>query len=83
MLDQKKVQKNFGANFDFVFCLVRKTSEQDNKMVVSRYLITDNVKGWHGKVRDPKRVLRSVENESDVTILMKRVTEMKGQMNNE
>jgi len=83
MLDQKKVQKNFGANFDFVFCLVRKTSEQDNKMVVSRYLITDNVKGWHGKVRDPKRVLRSVENESDVTILMKRVADMKGQMNNE
>jgi hypothetical protein len=52
-------------------------------MVVSRYLITDNVKGWHGKVRDPKRVLRSVENESDITILMKRVADMKGQMNNE
>lgn len=73
MLVQKKVQKLVPALYDHVFCLVRKTSEEDGKLKVRRSIITEQVHGWHGKSRDPHRRLNPVEATDDVTELLKRI----------
>jgi len=73
MMVQKKVQRLIPALYDNVFPLVRKTSEQGGKVSVRRYLITDNVNGWHGKVRDPHRRLKPFEEVDDVTELLSRI----------
>tara|TARA_R110002096_G_scaffold329325_1_gene523450 strand:- start:874 stop:1665 length:792 start_codon:yes stop_codon:yes gene_type:complete len=73
MMVQKKVQKLIPALYDNVFCLVRKTSEQNGKMAVRRYLVTDQVNGWHGKTRDPHRRLAPFEECDDVTDLIERI----------
>tara|TARA_R110000851_G_scaffold45939_5_gene112160 strand:+ start:599 stop:1393 length:795 start_codon:yes stop_codon:yes gene_type:complete len=73
MMVQKKVQKLIPALYDNVFCLVRKTSEQKGKVSVRRYLITDQVGGWHGKTRDPHRRLSAAEECDDVTDLIERI----------
>jgi len=73
MLVQKKVQKLAPALYDHVFCLVRKTQEEEGRLKVTRHLITDNVHGWHGKSRDPHRRLKPVENTDKVTDLLARI----------
>jgi len=72
-LVQKKIQKGAPALFDHVFCLLRKTSEQNGKVDVQRYIVTDEVRGWHGKARDAHRRLQPVENVDDVTELLRRI----------
>ena len=74
MLVQKKVQKLTPALFDHVFCLVRKTSEQNGKMEVQRRLLTDQVHGWQGKSRDPNRRLAPIESADDITELLHRIS---------
>ena len=73
MLVQKKVQKLIPALYDHVFCLVRKTSEANGKLDVKRYLVCDQINGWHGKTRDPHRRLAAFEECDDVTELLRRV----------
>ena len=73
MLVQKKVQKLIPALYDHVFCLVRKTTENNGKIDVRRYIITEQVHGWHGKSRDPYRRLSPTENTDDVTELLERI----------
>lgn len=73
MLVQKKVQKLIPALYDHVFCLVRKTTENNGKIDVRRYIITEQVHGWHGKSRDPYRRLSATENTDDVTELLERI----------
>lgn len=73
MLVQKKVQKLVPALYDHVFCLVRKTTDNNGKMDVRRYIITEQVHGWHGKSRDPHRRLSAIENTDDVTQLLERI----------
>jgi len=74
MMVQKKVQKLAPALYDNVFCLVRQTSDNDGKLDVVRYVVTDQVKGWHGKSRDPYRRLSPLENTDNITTLLKKIS---------
>lgn len=68
------VQKQLPGIFDCVVCGIRTTQDdgQGNQRV-ARFIVTDEVKGWHGKVRDEKRRLKSVERSSDVAELLGRL----------
>lgn len=62
------------AVFDHVFCGVREVHPNaDGSPTVIRSMITDEVRGWHGKTRDPKRRLKPIEQVSDVTELLERM----------
>lgn len=70
----QSVAKQVPALFDHVFCGVRSTDPgPDGVPMVRRKVITDEVNGWHGKVRDPKKRLKSVEQVDDVTELLERM----------
>lgn len=65
------VAKQVPALFDHVLCGVRVTDKDDKGMpTVRRFVITDEVSGWHGKVRDPRRRLKPFERTDDVTELL-------------
>lgn len=69
------VSKQVPAIFDHVLCGVRITEMNDQgKPKVRRYIITDEVSGWHGKVRDPRGRLRAMEPVDDVTELLARMS---------
>lgn len=67
------VGKQLPGIFDNVLCGVRVTSGDRTTPKVERYIVTEEVKGWHGKVRDPRRRLKAVEKVSDVTELFARM----------
>ena len=75
MVKGKAVQTQLPGIFDCVMCGVKRTSQQTDstsgevKMKSQHYIICDEVKGWHGKVRDEKRRLSNVELGGDVTVL--------------
>ena len=57
-------------------CGVRKTETNDKGIPkVKRYIVTDEVSGWHGKVRDPLGTLKAFEEVNDVTELLNRMSE--------
>lgn len=69
------VSKQVPAIFDHVLCGVRVTEANDQgKPRVRRYVITDEVNGWHGKVRDPRQRLKPMEPVDDVTELLARMS---------
>ena len=69
------VGKHIPALFDHVFCGVRVTEKNEQGMPkVKRYFVTDEVSGWHGKVRDPLHRLQPFEQCEDVTELLTRMT---------
>jgi hypothetical protein len=72
-IKMKKVAKLVPGLFDNVFCGVRQTVEVEGRPRISRLLITEEVKGWHGKVRSAKPRLRPVEPISNVVELHKRI----------
>jgi hypothetical protein len=62
------VQKQIPGIFDMVLCGVRKTEGDPSRSpVVKRFIVTDEVKGWHGKVRDPHRRIKPFVETGDVT----------------
>jgi hypothetical protein len=68
------VAKHLPAIFDHVFCGVRVTEKTDAGVPrVVRYVVTDEVSGWHGKVRDPKHRLKPYEQCNDITALLERM----------
>ena len=68
------VSKQVPAIFDHVLCGVRVTETNDQgKPRVRRYVITDEVNGWQGKVRDPRQRLKPMEPVDDVTELLSRM----------
>lgn len=70
----QKVAKQIPALFDHVLCGVRTTEKDDTGMPrVVRYVATDEVSGWHGKVRDPRNVLQPYERCDDITALLARM----------
>ena len=73
MVQGKATMQQLPGIFDCVFCGVRVSSEVDGKQQVHRYTITDEVRGWHGKVRDEKRRLKPVEKTGNVVELLKRL----------
>tara|TARA_R110002074_G_scaffold39639_3_gene106453 strand:+ start:750 stop:1553 length:804 start_codon:yes stop_codon:yes gene_type:complete len=74
MVAGKQVQMQLPGIFDCVFCGIRTTTGNAKDGVkVERFIVTDEVRGWHGKVRDEKRRLKSVETEADLTKLFARM----------
>ncbi len=74
MVTQTKVAKKLPALFDHVFCGLRSTDESSGAVTVSRQIITDSVRGWHGKTRDPRGRLKAVEKSGNVVELLKRMS---------
>ena len=69
MVKGGKVSKQIPALFDHVFCGKRISSEADGELKVTRYLVTDQVKGHYAKARDPRRRLLPIEKCDDITVL--------------
>lgn len=68
------VSKHVPALFDHVLCGVRITEpNSQGKPKVVRYIVTDEVSGWHGKTRDPRGLLKTYEKSDDVTELLARM----------
>lgn len=68
------VSKHVPALFDHVLCGVRVTEKNDQGTPrVRRFVVTDEVSGWHGKVRDPRNRLKPYEQCDDVTELFARM----------
>lgn len=65
------VAKHVPAIFDHVMCGVRVTEKSDNGHPrVRRYIVTDEISGWHGKARDPRNTLKAFEECDNVTELL-------------
>ena len=76
MVKGAAVAKQVPALFDHVLCGVRRTETNDKGMPkVKRYIVTDEVSGWHGKTRDPMNVLKPYEQVDDVTALLARMAQ--------
>lgn len=77
MVKMKKVAKHIPALFDHVFCGIRKTAEVEGSggidARVARFIITEEVKGWHGKTRDPHRRLKPIERSANILQLHQRM----------
>jgi|GEM_PF-1346064 len=78
MVKMKKVAKHIPALFDHVFCGIRKTVELEQPgggldARVARFIITEEVKGWHGKTRDPRRRLKPIERGASILNLHQRI----------
>jgi hypothetical protein len=74
MVKGSKVAKNIPAIFDHVFCAVRKDQAEGDSVSTKRFIITEQLMGWHGKARDPHRRLAAIEACDDVTELLERMT---------
>jgi hypothetical protein len=70
-----KLQTQLPGVFDCVFALVKGTTKAaDGKGTeVRRYIVTDDVRGWHGKARDESRTLKPIEETSNVCELLSRL----------
>jgi len=66
-----KIAKQLPALFDHVFCGVRTTDGDKNSPTIKRFIITEEVRGWHGKSRDPRGRLKPVEPCDNVVTLLK------------
>ncbi len=75
MVKGQSVAKQIPAIFDHVLCGVRK-SETDQSGVprVTRYIVTEEIAGWHGKVRDPRGRVRPWMKCNDITSLLHLMT---------
>ena len=74
MVAGQAVGKKIPALFDHVLCGVRSTDVDDTgKPKVKRYIVTDEVHGWHGKTRDPRHRLDPFEECYDITELFVRM----------
>jgi hypothetical protein len=72
-----KIQMQIPGVFDCVLCGVKtNVKAADGKgMEVRRLIVTDEYKGWHGKVRDENRVISAVEQTDSVIDIIKRLEE--------
>lgn len=75
MVAGKQVQTQLPGIFDWVLAGIRTTAQSapDKSPKVARLLVTDEVRGWHAKVRDEGRRLKPVERSSSVVDLLQRV----------
>ena len=74
LIKGSKISKQVPALFDHVLCGVRGTEKNDQGTPkVKRYVVTDEVAGWHGKVRDPRKRLKPYEQIDDITALFARM----------
>lgn len=78
MVKGKQVQQQLPGIFDCVLCGLKRVDTADlsgagGQPKTVHYIVTDEFRGWHGKVRDEKRRLKAVERESDITKLFDRM----------
>lgn len=79
MVKGKQLQQQLPGIFDCVLCGIKRTagvpdaSGNVGNVRTEHYILTDEVRGWKGKVRDENRRLSAVEHESDVTKLLQRM----------
>lgn len=74
MVGGKATMQQLPGIFDCVFCGVRSTTgDAETGQRVERFIVTEEVRGWKGKVRDESRRLRSVERTGNLTELFKRM----------
>lgn len=77
MVKGKQLQKQLPGIFDCVLCGVKRVEGDVNDPTAQpktvHYIVTDEYRGWHGKVRDEKRRLQTVEREADITKLFDRM----------
>lgn len=69
----QKVLKQIPGLFDNVLCGVKKVETEGGAQTVHRFIVTDHVKGWPGKVRDPRSRLKPVESGYTVPELLKMI----------
>lgn len=68
----KAAAKQIPALFDHVFAGVRETTrDEDGIVTVQRKLYTDEVYGYHGKIRDPLQRMPAVLNTSNIAEVIK------------
>ena len=74
-VQQRSVAENVPGMFDHVFCGIRQTQKDPGtgNTHVRRLVITDEVNGWHGKARDPRRRLKPVEDGLNIVDLLDRM----------
>ena len=72
-----KTAKAIPAIFDHVFCAIRRDVVKGEEVTTSRYIVTEQLQGWHGKARDPFHRLATVEETDDITELLDRMTRSK------
>lgn len=74
MVNGNQVQKQLPGIFDCVLCGVRITKpDGEGNNITLRFIVTDEYKGWHGKVRDENRRLKPVEKESNIVELFNKM----------
>ena len=59
--------------FDNVLCGVRVTTGDRTSPEIRRYIVTEEVRGWHGKVRDPRQRLKPIEDADNIAELLSRI----------
>lgn len=69
MVKGSKVAKQIPALFDHVLCGIRHTDGDRTSPKVTRYLATDQVRGYYAKARDPRQRLKPIEKCDDITKL--------------
>ena len=70
----QSVSKQVPAIFDHVLCGVRVTEKNDRGIPrPKRIIVTDELHGWHGKVRDPRGRVKAWEECNDITALLERM----------
>lgn len=78
MVVGSQVQKQLPGIFDCVFCGIKRYEQDPNNPSgapkIKHFIVTDEFKGWHGKVRDENRRLKAVEQESNVANLLKKIS---------
>jgi hypothetical protein len=79
MVKGSKVAKQIPALFDHVFCGIRHTDGDRTNPKVTRYLATDQVRGYYAKARDPRQRLRPIEKSDDITKLFAKMAMPEGE----
>lgn len=69
-----KVAKQIPAIFDHVFCAIRKDVVVGEEVQTKRFIVTEQMHGWHGKVRDPFHRIKPIEETDDITDLLDRIS---------
>lgn len=73
-IQQSKMAKKVPALFDNVFAGAKVASKgAGGAPVAQRVIYTDELNGWHGKVRDPHGVVRAMEETSNIVDIIKRI----------
>lgn len=73
MVAGKQAMQQLPGIFDIVLGGVRVSRDEGGQRIVDRYIVTDEVRGYHGKVRDEHRRLKPVERLTTIPELLARL----------